>query len=174
MILVFQCGDPPTIPLPISLSPRLVLCTGIGTHRSIGDPSADDTTEHRKKMGRWREDAHALVNDPMFFRVLDVAERCHRIVEHQMNFLTKKYSVAEVEQHGLQLAQLVFGRAGTFLMEYSSVFEPEHLAWADNIVQSGLESSLKSGLLALLVELNCHHAASFKRRVCTPLEKFPT
>jgi hypothetical protein len=122
-------------------------------------------------MGRWRADTHTLVQDSMFFEVLKISEKTHRVIEHVMNFLSQSYTPAECEERGLQVHRLVCeGKASSLLSEFSNFFvEPE---WACHASASGCFSDSEvSALLTLAVELQCHHAASFHRRIWAPLQQ---
>jgi hypothetical protein len=135
------------------------------------DPAVEESDQYRKRMGKWRRDTHDLVQDPVFFSVLTVAERCHGVIDHHMNFLCATFSDEERAQGGLHIARLVCGRADRYLLEYSAALQD--LAWAHDAVARCTDPAVRSGVLALIVELSAHHAASFKRRVCMPLSESP-
>ena len=83
-----------------------------------------------------------------------------------MNFQSRKLSADDVQNHGTSLCQLVVGRAVKFLEEFGDVFQD--LAWADGMLAA---DPMTSDMISLVVLLNCHHAASYQRRVVKPLSE---
>lgn len=127
---------------------------------TVEDPSNETTADYSKRLGRWRRDTVDTLADEDFWQVTAIVSMSHDPLQHHMGFLSKHISPEELDKHGGHVAQLASHKAQQILAECMSCFvNPE---WAEG---------LSSQLLVLAVELHCHHAAAYHRRVVTFLQR---
>ena len=136
----------------------------------VDDPRVEESTEYRRKMGRWRLDVRNIIVQPVFWLIVKLVGHSHEPLEAVFKFIDKKRNSAEIEMRGTGLAQLVCGMAQELLQGFDHIFKD--FAWARTVAEHA-PSFLKCDLLAFNVELWCFHGASFNRRVMLLLDKYP-
>jgi hypothetical protein len=138
--------------------------------KSVEDPAIEDQEQRRRRMGRWRREVSEVSADPLFWQIMHLHHKVTGVIEHHMAFLSQKKSPDFVATHGNKVSRLVTGKAIEILGEYEALLSD--VRWVEPVVRTPTASLDKvSDLLALVVELVGHHAASYFRRVVHALDK---
>lgn len=137
------------------------------------DPSNEEYKEYRQRLGRWRRDAISAILNPVWWLVVTIATRLHGPLTHHFAFV-RKSNVIEM------LADLTCGKAEEISTEFGQLVSTKSDTWARNIALSvfGCGEALPGGIclsdiLELGVCLNCHHHASYQRRIVRDTQRFP-
>ena len=133
----------------------------------VEDPANETSRQYSTRLGQWRSDVLATVETEVFWFVVDIACAAHGPLQHRMGFMSKRISLEEASVKGGHVSQLVCGKGLQIFSECSACFAD--LSWARKVCAEA--PPLARELMALGVELNCHHAASYVRRVVSYLNR---
>ncbi len=106
----------------------------------------------------------STVSDSDFWDVTRIVSQSHGPLQHHMFFISKNLTDEDLDVRGGHVAQLFFSKAQIIYLEFASPFVDDPGSWA---------RGLSSELLAFAVELHCHHAAAYDRRVLSFLRRLP-
>jgi hypothetical protein len=135
----------------------------------------DDRISYRATRGRWRRDVLYIHSQELFFVVNDIGLRARAPLAHHRRFTQKKMEAADIYYHGNIQSQLVCGKAQAIHAEFAEIFSSaSQEEWLLQLVDMAPQCGVSANeLLALTVELVCHHAANYKRRFVDQADDFP-
>lgn len=116
-------------------------------------------------MGRWRRDTEQVVNDGLFWIIIQISHLSHKPLDHMLHFLQS--ATPSSNNH---CSQLVCGKALSILRSWS--VQLNAFSWQCLLV--ALKKSATDDefyVMALTLHLHMHCAASFNRRVIVPLSQ---
>lgn len=132
----------------------------------VDEIAVEEVHAYKTKMGRWRKQALAGINDSAFWIVLLIARQVHCFADHFLSFLKKRRSPETLDKHGECISELVCGRADSFALEAETILDHD---WTACIIDAGdIEIS---ELWVLILNLTLCQAAAFDRRVRKPLSR---
>ena len=139
----------------------------------LDDPSNEEYQEFRLRLGRWRQDAMSAILSPVWWLALNIVARMHEPLTHHFAFV-RTSNVCNMLSH------MTCGKAKEISLEMSGLMASNSHTWAKLIVLTlfGCEGALPDGLeladlLELGVALNCHHHASYQRRIIRDTQRLP-
>ena len=139
----------------------------------LDDPSNEEHQEFRLRLGRWRQDAMSAILSPVWWLALNIVARMHEPLTHHFAFV-RTSNVCNMLSH------MTCGKAKEISLEISGLMASNSHTWAKLIVLTlfGCEGALPDGLeladlLELGVALNCHHHASYQRRIIRDTQRLP-
>ena len=98
-------------------------------------------------------------NEPMFWPIVHVSKRAHDPLQHHMGFLSKLIPADVIEARGNHVTQLASGKGREIMNECVGVLYD--IQWVRMLLDETLvHTKWQQSKSALVVELNCHHAAS--------------
>lgn len=136
---------------------------------SVNDIAIDESKAYSQKMGKWRRASLDRVSDPIFWKLLAVANRAREPLIHLSNFLKVKLTDTQLSDLGGHLSQLTCGKANQIAYEFDDLFLADR--WRD--IVEGLPKSDADWLMSLAACLVANHACAFHRRVFQKVTSFP-
>ena len=114
--------------------------------------------ERRVKVGKWRRQVLEVITTTMFWNCVDVTFHSLGHTEHIMAWLKKQQ---DIEVDGSHVAQLVYGKATTFLHEMADAFSrPQN--WTT--LRRGTSDADRPAVIAMGVLLFAHDIAAYSRK----------
>ena len=155
--------------LQSALTDKLDKSHGAVPATAVDDLAIDQSKAFSLKMGTWRRVALERVTDPLWWRVLKVANRAREPLIHLSNFLKVKLSDEELSSGGGHLSRLVCGKAAQIAKEFAALAQAQR--WHDIVADLNREDG--QWLLCLAACLLYTHACAFNRRVLCKVTSFP-
>eukprot|EP00973_Karenia_brevis_P093808 12419184-Karenia_brevis.AAC.1 len=137
-------------------------------HANLSEPRADGQKEYRLRLGKWRRDSLSLVNEGLFWIVLELASRTRTPLDHLEHFMGSKVKNDDLLQFGNHHIQILTTKGAEIITEFGRILASSD--WAQSIIDSS-DYDISHELLRLEVELAGHHAATFYRRFLHPFER---
>ena len=128
-------------------------------------------------MGKWRADTVSTVcHDPLasvFWAVVEIANKTRSPLGHHQRFLQHLDSDDDIWLKGSKLAQLAFGKTNCIMKEFDDILlDCNWLSThSDTLPLAAAAAVPGDGIVALGVELTCHYAVGYWRRVVCEVTK---
>ena len=130
----------------------------------IDDPRVEEQAYYRKQRGRWKRETVTCIEDDMWWKAIAVATAAHAPLSHHFNFINGT-------SNGV-LGEYVCGKAQAIYNEFDKLLNDTAI-WISTLVGGTGSAEQMSEILLLGVELNCNHAAGYKRRMFQRTETLP-
>ncbi len=129
---------------------------------ALDEVGIEEIRIYKAKMGRWRREVKLAIEDTIFWMCLYISKAIHGPADHFLAFLQLARSPDEVAKKGDTIAQLVCGRASSFIVEIESHLDADWGFCSSFALEAGCELS---SVWVLILTLSLHQGATFIRRV---------
>ena len=137
-----------------------------------------DNATYRKIMGRWRRDAIAALEDPMFWAQVLISFNSKRPLNHLMRFLMtvdNGSSSGQTSKPCGKLPALVYGKLRNITDEFAGVLNPDAICWKGLWldVLARLTDEAAADTVRCLVASTLEIGSELEKRVASVVNGFP-